>query len=58
MTEWMPTRAELLELADRHKLALTMGAADPGFHISDNDMRVIEWALRRAIVGEQIGIKR
>ena len=43
-----PTKAELLELADRHKLALTMGKVDPGFHLSNDDMRTIEWALRLA----------
>jgi hypothetical protein len=43
-----PSKSELLELADRHKLALTIGDADPGFHLSNDDMRTIEWALRDA----------
>lgn len=47
-----PTKAELLALADRHRLALAMGNADPGFHLSNQDMEVIEWALRSAAEGK------
>lgn len=52
MTDRTPSRAEMIELADRHRLALAMGSADPGFHLSNDDMRIIEWALRRAAHGE------
>ncbi len=39
-------RSYLRELADRHDLALAMDRADPGFHLSNDDMRAIAFALR------------
>lgn len=39
----MYTREQFLELAERHKLAMTF---DNEFKLTDEDMRIIEYALR------------
>lgn len=40
-----PTAEQLLDLVRRHELALALDHADPGFHLSNDDMRTIIWAL-------------
>lgn len=40
-----PNADELLDLAKRHRLALALDDADPGFRLTEKDMRMIEWAL-------------
>lgn len=39
-------RAHLRELADRHKLAIGLDDAHPGFRLTDDDMKAIEFSLR------------
>lgn len=39
-------RKHLRELADRHKLAIGLDSADPGFRLTDDDMKAIEFSLR------------
>lgn len=41
----MSRRDEILRLADRFRIALTLDA-DPGFRLTENDVRLIEECLR------------